>query len=65
MILETVNLHPVAVAAATAARNWNRWGAYAASRYAVKRGVPLSLLVTARVLANHEAAVMANRITYH
>lgn len=47
---------PIAIAAARAARNWYRWGPYAARRYAANRGVPLSLLTTARVLAEAERA---------
>lgn len=53
-------LHPVAKAAHRAAVNWNMWGKYAAYRYAVKRNVPVSLLTTARVLAN--AAVITPQV---
>ncbi len=55
-MLLTDNLHPHAQAAARAARNWHIWGRYAAGRYAAKRGVPLSILTLARVLANAERA---------
>jgi len=43
-------LHPQAVHAIRAASNWSFWGRYAATRYAVKRGVPLSLVRLARQL---------------
>lgn len=43
-------MHPQAAAAIRAARNWRTWGAYAARRYAASRGVPMDLLVLARVL---------------
>jgi hypothetical protein len=48
-------IHPKAAAAATAARNWKRWGAYASYRYAEKRGA-LPYLTIARVLACAERA---------
>lgn len=51
-----MNLHPHAQIAARAARNWIRWGAYAARVYALSRGVPLEILTLARVLANAERA---------
>lgn len=53
----TINgsLHPIAQAAATAARNWNIWGPYAARRYAEKRGA-LPYLTLARVLCAAERA---------
>lgn len=54
-----MKLHPVALAAARAARNWNRWGAYAARRYAERNGVPTPLLTTARVLACAEKGVQS------
>ena len=44
-----------ALAAAWAARNWNRIGPYAARRYAEKRGA-LPYLVLARILAAAESA---------
>lgn len=43
-------MHPQAAAAVRAARCWHTWGAHAARRYAVARGVPMDLLVLARVL---------------
>lgn len=46
-----MTIHPIAAAAARAARNWNTWGAYAARRYAERQGVPASILTLARVLA--------------
>lgn len=49
------NLHPIAQAAATAARNWRAWGPYAAYRYAAKRGA-LPYLTLARVLCAAERA---------
>lgn len=54
----TINgsLHPIAKAAATAARNWTRWGPFAAYRYARNRGVSSHILTLARVLACAEAA---------
>ena len=54
----TINgsLHPIAKAAATAARNWKTWGAFAARRYAERRGVSSHILTLARVLACAEAA---------
>lgn len=33
-----------------AAQNWHRWGRYAATRYAQKNGVPLTLVRLARQL---------------
>lgn len=45
-----------AAAAARAARNWNRWGPWAARRYAVKHGVNPGILTLARVLATAERA---------
>lgn len=51
-----MTLHPIAIAAATAARNWEVWGPFAAYRYAVKRGVPTHILTIARVLACAERA---------
>lgn len=42
--------------AARAARHWHVWGAYAARRYAERRGVPSGLLTLARVLTNAERA---------
>lgn len=44
-------LHPIATAAARAARNWRTWGPYAARRYAERHGVPSGILTLARVLA--------------
>lgn len=44
-------LHPIATAAARAARNWSAWGPYAARRYAERNGVPSGILTLARVLA--------------
>ena len=44
-----------ALAAAWAARNWNKVGPYAARRYAEKRGA-LPYLVLARILAAAESA---------
>jgi len=49
-------IHPIAQAAATAARNWHLWGAYAARRYAERRGVPSHILTLARVLCAVERA---------
>lgn len=40
----------IAVAAITAAKNWNRWGPYTSRAYAEKRGVPSGLLTLARQL---------------
>jgi hypothetical protein len=48
-------IHPAAAAAARAARNWHRWGAFAAYRYAQKHGA-LPYLTIARVLACAERA---------
>lgn len=48
-------IHPIAKAAATAARNWRTWGPYAAYRYAAKRGA-LPYLTLARVLCAAERA---------
>ena len=48
-------LHPIATAAARAARNWRTWGPYAARRYAEKHGA-LPYLTLARVLAAAERA---------
>lgn len=50
------NLCDEAVHAARAARNWNRWGPWAARRYAERHNVPSGLLTLARVLANAERA---------
>jgi len=36
--------HPAAIAAIEAARHWNQWGAWAARRYAAKRGAAYSLV---------------------
>lgn len=44
-------LHPIATAAARAARNWRTWGPYAARRYAERHGVPSGILTLARQLA--------------
>lgn len=51
-----MTLHPIAQAAARAARSWNSWGPYAARRYAERNGVPPSILTLARVLACAEKA---------
>lgn len=48
--MTATTLHPQAAAAVRAARCWHTWGAYAARRYAATRGVPMDLLVLARVL---------------
>jgi hypothetical protein len=42
--------HPHAEVALHAARNFRRWGRYAAVRYCLKRGVPLQLLCLALLL---------------
>lgn len=51
-----MKLHPIATAAARAARNWRIWGPYAARRYAERHGVPSGILTLARVLACAERA---------
>lgn len=43
-------MHPHAEAAVRAARNWNRWGRFAALRYAKKRNCPVRLIALARFL---------------
>lgn len=40
----------MAIIAKRAAENWNTWGAFAARRYAMKRGVSLGELRLARQL---------------
>ena len=52
-------IHPHAMHAARAARNWTRWGAFAARRYAERHGVPAGILTLARVLACAEKAGIA------
>lgn len=51
-----MTLHPIATAAARAARNWRTWGPYAARRYAERHGVPSGILTLARILAAAESA---------
>lgn len=51
-----MTLHPYAVIAARAARNRRSWGRWASMRYAVIRGVPLSIYTLACVLAEAERA---------
>ena len=43
-------LHPQAFHAIRAAKNWQSWGRFAATRYCQKRGVPLELVRIARQL---------------
>lgn len=54
-----MTLHPIAIHAARAARNWRTWGPFAARRYAERNGVPASLLTLARVLAAAEQGGIA------
>jgi hypothetical protein len=42
--------HPQALAAVTAANHWTAWGAFAARRYAEKRGAHPALVRLARQL---------------
>jgi len=44
-------LSPIATAAARAARNYHRWGRLPTLQFCRSRGVPVSLLKLARVLA--------------
>lgn len=55
------DINPVALHAARAARQWHAWGAFAARRYAERRGVPSGLLTLARVLANAEKGLIATQ----
>jgi hypothetical protein len=43
-------MHPHAIAAISAARNWSSWGYWASMTYCSKRGVPLRLVTLARIL---------------
>lgn len=49
-------MHPQAAAAIRAARNWRTWGAWSARRYCEARGVPMELLILARVLESARRA---------
>lgn len=54
--------HPHAAAAVRAAQNYQRWGKYAATRYALKRGVHPALIRLARQLQaieDFQAAISA------
>lgn len=52
-----------AVAAIRAAKNRTRWGAYAAERYAEKRGVPFPMYLVA-VRVETERAARAQQRTF-
>lgn len=55
--MKTTTIHPIAQAAATAARNWRAWGPYAARRYVERNlhnAAHMALWTRCRVLARAE-----------